>query len=92
MAGLRIGTFLAPSMLSVYRAIADAISSGLGVSTELVVETDYENCRNDVNDICFVCSLPYVMFEREGTAPAIPIAAPVLTGERYQGKPVYFSM
>ncbi|HVR78605.1 MAG TPA: PhnD/SsuA/transferrin family substrate-binding protein [Acidimicrobiia bacterium] len=91
MADLRIGTFLAPNMLSVYRAIADAISSGLDVSTELVVETDYENCRNDINDICFVCSLPYVMLEREGIAPAIPIAAPVLTGERYQGKPVYFS-
>jgi len=91
MADLRFGTFLAPNMLSVYQAIADAVGEALGMTTELVVETDYENCRNDVNDICFVCSLPYVMFEREGISPAEPIAAPVLQGERYGGKPIYFS-
>ena len=91
MADLRFGTFLAPNMIRVYRAIADAVGETLGMSTELVVETDYENCRNDVNDICFVCSLPYVMFEREGVSPAEPIAAPVLQGERYGGRPIYFS-
>lgn len=78
-------------MLPVYRAVADFVGDRLGVSTELVVETDYESCRNDVNDVCFVCSLPYVMFEREGVSPAVPVAAPVLEGERYGGKPIYFS-
>ncbi|HUG31756.1 MAG TPA: PhnD/SsuA/transferrin family substrate-binding protein [Acidimicrobiia bacterium] len=91
MADLRFGTFLAPNMLSVYQAIADEVGAQLGVSTELVVETDYENCRNDVNDICFVCSLPYIHFEREGISPAVPVAAPVLQGERYGGRPIYFS-
>ena len=78
-------------MLRVYQAIADAVGDALGMTTELVVETDYENCQNDINDICFVCSLPYVMFEREGISPAEPIAAPVLQGERYRGNPIYFS-
>jgi phosphonate transport system substrate-binding protein len=91
MADLRFGTFLAPNMMPVYSAIADAVGESLGLSTELIVETDYENCRNDVNDVCFVCSLPYVHFEREGTAPAVPIAAPVLQGERYRDEPIYFS-
>lgn len=91
MADLRFGTFLAPNMMRVYQAIADEVGASLGMSTELVVETDYENCRNDVNDVCFVCSLPYVHFEREGVAPAIPIAAPVLQGDRYAGRPIYFS-
>jgi len=91
VAHLRIGTFLAPNLLGVYEALADAIGQRLGATTELAVETDYENCRNDVNDICFVCSLPYVMFEREGISPAVPIAAPVLTGKRYGGYPIYFS-
>ncbi|HEX6287411.1 MAG TPA: PhnD/SsuA/transferrin family substrate-binding protein [Acidimicrobiia bacterium] len=91
MADLRFGSFLAPNMTPVYRAIADAVGERLGMSTELIVEEDYESCRNDVNDICFVCSLPYVTFEREGIAPAEPIAAPVLQGERYQGRPIYFS-
>jgi phosphonate transport system substrate-binding protein len=91
MADLRFGTFLAPNMLRVYQAIADAVGEALGMSTELVVETDYENCRKDVNDVCFVCSLPYVMFERQGISPAEPIAAPVLQGEMYGGKPIYYS-
>lgn len=91
MADVRFGTFLAPNMMHVYQAIADEVGARLGLSTELVVETDYENCRNDVNDICFVCSLPYVHFEREGIAPADPIAAPVLRGDRYSGRPIYFS-
>lgn len=78
-------------MLRVYQGIADAVGEALGLSTELVVETDYENCQKDVNDVCFVCSLPYVMFERQGISPAEPIAAPVLRGERYGGRPIYYS-
>lgn len=91
MPDLRFGTFLAPDMLPVYEMIARKVGDALGLSTELVVETDYDNCRNDINDICFVCSLPYVVFEREGTSPAVPVAAPVLEGRRYGGRPVYFS-
>lgn len=91
MADLRFGTFLAPNMLPVYEAVADFVGTRLGATSELVVETDYDNCRNDVNDVCFVCSLPYVMFEREGVSPAVPVAAPVLQGERYGSKPIYFS-
>jgi phosphonate transport system substrate-binding protein len=78
-------------MLPAYQAIADHVGDRLGVTTELVVETDYESCLNDVNDVCFICSLPYVMFEREGVSPAVPVAAPVLEGERYGGRPIYFS-
>lgn len=91
MTHLRFGTFLAPNMLPTYQAIADAVGGRLGASTELVVETDYENCIDDINDVCFVCSLPYVIYDRQGLSPAVPIAAPVLTGERYAGRPIYFS-
>jgi phosphonate transport system substrate-binding protein len=91
MDSLRFGTFLAPNILPVYQAVADTVGKRLGLHTELVVETTYDNCANDVNDVCFVCSLPYVEFERQGIAPAIPIAAPVLAGERYGGMPIYFS-
>ena len=91
MADLRFGTFLAPNMLSTYQAIADGVGQRLGMSVELVVETDYENCTNDVNDVCFVCSLPYIIYERQGRSPAVPIAAPILMGDRYEGRPIYFS-
>jgi phosphonate transport system substrate-binding protein len=88
---LRFGTYLAPSVLPVYEAITDEVGRRLGLPTELVVETSYESCRRDENDVCFVCSLPYVTFEREGLDLAEPVAAPVLTGERYGGRPIYFS-
>lgn len=86
-----IRNFLAPNIMPVYQAVAEAVGDALGILTELVVETSYDNCRNDINDVCFVCSLPYVMFEREGIQPAIPCVAPVLRGARYGNKPIYFS-
>jgi phosphonate transport system substrate-binding protein len=88
---LRFGTYLAPNMLPVYRAITEEVGRRLGIETELVVETDYESCAEDKNEVCFVCSLPYVEFERQGVSPAVPVAAPVLEGERYGDRPVYFS-
>ena len=57
----------------------------------LVVETDYEACAKDGNEVCFVCSLRYVEFERQGILPAVPIAVPVFMGERYHDRPLYFS-
>ena len=88
---LRFGTFLAPNLMPVYQAVTEEVGRRLGIATELVVETDYAACAEDHNEVCFVCSLPYVEFERQGIAQAIPIAAPVLEGDRYAGKPVYFS-
>ena len=77
--------------MPVYEAVTEEVGRRLGVETELFVETDYEACAKDENEVCFVCSLPYVEFERQGIAPAVPIAAPVLMGDRYGGRPIYFS-
>lgn len=88
---LRFATFLAPKLMPMYEAIAHAVGRRLGLSTELVVEDDYERCLEDEHEVCFVCSLPYIMFDREDKAPAVPIAAPVLCGDRYEGSPIYFS-
>jgi phosphonate transport system substrate-binding protein len=88
---LRFGTYLAPNILPVYRAVAEEVGRRLGMATELVVETDYESCTRDENEVCFVCSLPYVEFERRGISPAVPIAAPVLVGDRYGDRAIYFS-
>ena len=91
MADLRVGTFLAPNIMPVYEAVTEALELRLGLTAELVVETNYDNCVNDINDVCFVCSLPYVVFERQGLSPAVPVAAPVISEPRYAGRPVYFS-
>ena len=88
---LRVGTFLAPSILPVYRAVSDELGRRLGIETALVVEPDTVAYADDADEVCFVCSLPYVDYERRGVSPAVPVAAPVLEGERYGGAPVYFS-
>jgi phosphonate transport system substrate-binding protein len=88
---LRFGTYLAPNIMPVYETVAEEVGRRLGIATELVVETDYASCAEDRNEVCFICSLPYVEFERQGLAPAVPVAAPVLEGDRYGGRPVYFS-
>jgi phosphonate transport system substrate-binding protein len=88
---LRFGSYLAPNILPVYEAVADEVGRRLEVETELVVEDSYESCLQDANEVCFVCSLVYVTFERRGLELAVPIAAPVLAGARYGGLPIYFS-
>lgn len=88
---LRFGTYLAPNVLPVYEAVTEEVGRRLGIDTELTVETSYESCEKDTNEVCFVCSLPYVTFERRGLDLAVPVAAPVLEGERYGGRPIYFS-
>jgi phosphonate transport system substrate-binding protein len=74
-----------------YEAVTEAVGRRLGIATELVVETSYESCERDEYEVCFVCSLPYVTLERRGIRPAVPVAAPVLRGERYGRRPIYFS-
>ena len=88
---LRFGTYLAPNVLPVYELVTEEVGRRLGIETELVVETSYESCEKDENEVCFVCSLPYVTLERRGLDLAIPVAAPVLEGKRYGGRPVYYS-
>jgi phosphonate transport system substrate-binding protein len=90
---LRFGTYLASNdtAVALYEVVTEEVGRRLGLPTELVVETSYESCEKDQNEVCFVCSLPYVTFERRGLDLAVPVAAPVLEGERYGGRPIYFS-
>jgi phosphonate transport system substrate-binding protein len=91
MERLRFGTYLAPNVMPVYELVTEEVGRRLGIETDLVVETSYDSCERDENEVCFVCSLPYVTFERRGLDLAVPVAAPVLIGDRYEGRPVYFS-
>jgi phosphonate transport system substrate-binding protein len=42
-------------------------------------------------DFAFLCGLPYVRLRREAHPPVSLVAAPVLEGARYEGRPIYFS-
>jgi phosphonate transport system substrate-binding protein len=90
-APLRFLTFLAPNLFGFYQFITRYLEEKTGHPTALSVGSSYEELV-DQADVAFVCGLPYVELARRGEeSPVEPLAAPVLQGERYAGKPVYYS-
>jgi phosphonate transport system substrate-binding protein len=90
-APLRFATFLAPNMASVYRFLADRIGRRLGRPVELVVGRSFDQFERGEADLGVICGLPYVWLADRRPPPVEPLAAPVLDGDRYGGRPVYFS-
>jgi phosphonate transport system substrate-binding protein len=86
---LRCATFLAPNMLPVYEFIVRHLGRALGLLTELTVGIRYAELAEA--DLSFVCGLAYVELAGPGRLPLLPLAAPVLRGQRYAGRPIYFS-
>jgi phosphonate transport system substrate-binding protein len=89
---LRFASCLAPNVLPMYEAVAAFVGDRLGMAVTIEECDDYDRWENaDLDDVHFVCSLPYVELARAGAPPVQVIAAPVLQGDRYGGRPVYFS-
>jgi phosphonate transport system substrate-binding protein len=88
---LRFATFLAPNMLPVYRFLAERISDRLGRPVELVVGSSFDQFEHGEADLGVICGLPYVWLAARRPRPVEPLAAPVLAGDRYGGRPVYYS-
>lgn len=87
---VRFASFLAPNLQPFYEFLARHVGERLGCATEMVACSCYGQLRADV-DVAFVCGLAYVELSGRGEAPVEPVAAPVLRGKRYGGRPVYFS-
>ena len=83
---LRIVTLLAPNLFPVYEFITRKIAKELRWPAELVVGSSSADL-NGHTDICFLCGLHYI----RATSLLEPIAAPILRGARYSGRPIYFS-
>jgi phosphonate transport system substrate-binding protein len=88
---LRFVTFLAPNLFPLYQFIALHAGRRIGLPTTLAVGSSYAELGSPEVDVAFVCGLPYVEMARGGQAPVEPLAAPVLRGDRFGGRPVYFS-
>ncbi|MGH2429353.1 MAG: PhnD/SsuA/transferrin family substrate-binding protein [Candidatus Limnocylindria bacterium] len=88
---LRVASHLAPGVLPLYAFLAEYLADRLGRRATFTVATSYERCAQDVDDVCFVCSVPYLLFADSGRVEMEVVAAPVLIGDRYGGRPVYFS-
>jgi phosphonate transport system substrate-binding protein len=88
---LRFATFLAPSLLPVYRLLADRVGQRLDRRVELVVGSSFDQFQRGEADLGVICGLPYVWLADRRPPPVEPLAAPVLSGARYAGRPVYYS-
>jgi phosphonate transport system substrate-binding protein len=88
-APLRVYTFLAPNMLPIYAFLTWRLGQRLGRPAELIVAESYDQLVDA--DVAFVCGLAYVESADDGSAPVEPVAAPVLQGARFGGRPIYFS-
>jgi phosphonate transport system substrate-binding protein len=87
---LRFATFLAPSLEPLYRFIARLVSERLECRTEFFVGSSYDEMLTDF-DVGFICGLAYVELDRQAQGSIEPLMAPVPSGARYSGKPIYFS-
>lgn len=88
---IRFATFLAPNMFPVYQFVAAYVAEKLDQPTELSVGASFDQFAAGQVDVGFICGLPYVLLARQTPPPVELLAAPVLAGERYQDKPIYFS-
>jgi phosphonate transport system substrate-binding protein len=88
---LRFATFLAPNMLPVYRFLADQIAYRLGRPVQLVVGRSFDQFEQGEADFGVICGLPYVWLADRRPPSVEPLAAPVLAGDRYAGRPIYYS-
>jgi phosphonate transport system substrate-binding protein len=88
---LRFLTFLAPNMYPVYAAVARFVGQRLNLRTTLETGSSFDQLISGQGEVAFICGLPYVLLARRRPPPVELIAAPVLQGERYRGKPVYYS-
>jgi phosphonate transport system substrate-binding protein len=90
-AKLRVATFLAPNMLPVYEFVVEALGRELGSGGELVVGSSFDQFGSGEIDAGFISGLPYVQLARQTPVSVELLAAPVLCGDRYEGRPIYFS-
>jgi phosphonate transport system substrate-binding protein len=88
---LRALTFLAPNMLPVYQFTMQYLGNKLGCEIQLKAGTKYDELFQA--DLMFICGLPYVLYSnpRIVPSPIEALAAPILRGERFQNRPIYFS-
>src|SRR3989442_1300200 len=88
---LVFANFLAPTMTSTYREVAARVGQRLGTPTALVEGASLGQLRQASVDVAFLCGLPYVRLLQEQPGMLRLLAAPILHGPRYSGRPVYFS-
>jgi phosphonate transport system substrate-binding protein len=88
---LRFATFLSPNVKPLYEAAVSRMAQATHTSIELVNGTSYQEFFQGEFEGAFVCGLPYILMTRMDEPSMELIGAPVLSEDRYEDRPVYFS-
>ena len=87
---LVFATYLAPCLQPVYEFVAARVGERLHRPSRLIVGKSLDEVRQAEVDFAFLCGLPYVRLKRDN-AGVEALAAPIVQGERYEERPIYFS-
>jgi phosphonate transport system substrate-binding protein len=88
---LVFATYLAPCIQPLYEFVATRVGEKLHRPTRLIVGESFDQVRHAEVDFAFLCGLPYVRLKGENPAAVEALAAPIVSGERYDERPIYFS-
>ena len=88
---LVFATYLAPCIQPLYQFVATRVGEQLHRPTRLIVGESFDQVRHADVDFAFLCGLPYVRLKGENPAAVEALAAPIVSGERYEERPIYFS-
>ncbi len=88
---IRFASYLSPNMYPTYEYTAHYVGEKVGRPTTLTVGRSFEEFAAGQVDVGFICGLPYVHLADSPACVVELLAAPVLQGERYQCRPIYFS-
>jgi phosphonate transport system substrate-binding protein len=67
------------------------VGERIGRPATLIVGQSFDQIAAGQVDVAFMCGLPYATLAESPACPLELLAAPVLCGERYQHRPIYFS-
>ena len=92
---LRFTSCQAPNADGNANRIADYLSHRLGINFEYVNNRDWQAREaalfSGEIQVGWICGLPYVLEARKQEPSIQLLAAPVMEGERYEQRPIYFS-
>jgi phosphonate transport system substrate-binding protein len=92
-ARLRFASFLGDNAAGFYGQVVGYLAEATGLPAELLAAPDDQGAAFAQGDLdaAFTCGLPYVWQSAREPSPVRLLAAPVLPGARYAGRPVYFA-
>lgn len=95
MNSLTISTCMAPNMDYICRDLAGYISTRICIPVEPRLDISWQERERLLDegeiDLCWICGLPYIRKIERKSSPIELLAAPVMQGERYHNRPIYYS-